>query len=137
MRQSALNADLRCAQLPGFDGFLPDLIRLKEIRVGFARAAAEGAELASHETDVGEVDVPIHDVGDEVAGKFGAQQVGGGEQAEQIVAFGAGQGVSLFLRDGVAVLSFENFLQSGTHAIRNSRPDVEPVERRKAFQFRG
>ena len=120
VRQSALNADLGRAELPGFDGLLRDLIRLEKIRVGFARAAAEGAELASHKTDVGEVDVAIHDVGDEVAGKFGAQQVGGGEQAEQIVAFGVGQSVSFFLRDGVAVLSFENSLQRRAHAGASS-----------------
>ena len=115
MRQSALNADFGGAELPGFDGLLRDLIRLEEICVGLARAAAEGAELASHKTDVGEVDVAIHDVGDEVAAEFGAQQVGGGEQAEQVVAFGVSQGVSLFLRNGVAVLSFENSFQRGAH----------------------
>ena len=91
MRQSALNADFGGAELPGFDGFLRDLIRIEEVRVGLARAAAEGAELASHKTDVGEVDVAIHDIGDEVAGEFGAQQVGGGEQSEQVVAFGVSQ----------------------------------------------
>ncbi len=91
VRQSALDADFGGAELPGFDGFLRDLIGLEEIGVGLARAAAEGAELASHKTDVGEVDVAIHHVGDEVAGEFGAQQVGGGEQSEQVVAFGVSQ----------------------------------------------
>ena len=78
-------------ELPGLDGLLRDLIRVEEVSVGLARAAAEGAELASHKTNVGEVDVAIHDIRNKVAGKFGAQQVGGGEQAEQIIAFGVSQ----------------------------------------------
>ena len=136
MRQSALNADFRSAQLPGFDCFLRDLIGLEKIRITLARAAAEGAELASDKTDVGEVDVAIHDVGDKVAGKFGAQQVGGGEQAEQVIALGVSQRISLFLRNSVAVLSFENSFQRRSQRGRNSRRDVEPVERGKIFQFR-
>jgi len=93
VRQSTLNADLGGAELPGLDGFLRDLLRFQEICVGLAWATAEGAELASHETNVGEIDVAIHHVGDKISGKFGAQQVGGGEQAEQVVALGAGQRV--------------------------------------------
>ena len=97
VRQSALDADFGGAELRGLDGLLPDLIRIEEIRVGLARAAAEGAELASHKTNVGEVDVAIHHVGHQVAGEFSAQQVGGGEQAEQVVALGVSQRVCFFL----------------------------------------
>ena len=136
VRQSALNADFGGAELPGFDGLLRDLLWIEEISVGLARAAAEGAELASHKTDVGEIDVAIHDVGDEVAAEFGAQQVGGGEQAEKIVAFGAGKCAGFFEGDGIAVLSFENSFERGAHCWRDSWRDVEPVERGKAFQFR-
>ena len=106
MRQAALNAHFGGAELRGLDGFLRDLIRFEEIGVRLARTAAEGAELASDETDVREVDVAIHDVGDEIAAKFGAQQVGGGEHAEQVIALDVGQCEGFFLRNGVAVLSF-------------------------------
>jgi hypothetical protein len=83
------------------------------------RAAAEGAEFASDETDVGEIDVAIHDVGDEIAGEFGAQQVGGGEQAEQVVALSVRERVGLLPRDGVAILSFENSLERRANAGRD------------------
>src|SRR5258708_25625587 len=96
MRQPALDANLSGPELPGLDGFLCDLLRLEEIGVGLARAAAESAELASYKTNIRKVDVAIHHVGDEVAAAFRAQQVRGGEQAEQIVAFVVGECVSLF-----------------------------------------
>jgi hypothetical protein len=41
-----------------------------EIRVNLARAAAEGAELASHEADVREIHVAIYDIGDDVSREF-------------------------------------------------------------------
>jgi hypothetical protein len=106
-----LDADLPGSKLPGLHCLLPHLLRLQEISIGLAGAAAERAKLASHKTNVGEVDIAIHDVSDEVAGEFGAQQVGGGEQAEQVVALGVGQRVGLFQRDRGAILSFENSLQ--------------------------
>ncbi len=109
-RQAALYADFGGAELPGFAGFLRHLIEREEVCVGLARAAAEGAELASDKTDVGEIDVAVDDVGDDVAGEFGAQYVGGGEQAEQIVAFGVGERVGLFEREVGAVLRFEDLL---------------------------
>ena len=108
VRQTALNADFGGAKLPGFDRLLRHLIERQEVGVGLARAAAEGAEFASHETDVGEIDVAVDYVGDDVAGEFGAQQVGGDQQAEQIVAFGVGQRVGFFQRQVGAVLCFEN-----------------------------
>ena len=97
-RQSALDADFGRAELPGFDGFLRHLVESKEICVRFARTAAEGAELASHKTDVGEIDIAIDHVGDDVAGEFSAQHIGRGEQAEQIVALRIRQSVGLFQR---------------------------------------
>ncbi len=106
--QAALDADFGGAELPGFHRFLRHLIECEEVSVGLARAAAEGAEFASHETDVGEIDVAVDHVGDDVAGEFGAQQVGGDQQAEQIVAFGVGQRVGLFQRQVGAVLCFEH-----------------------------
>ncbi len=67
VRQSALNADFGRAELPGFHGFARHIVESVEIGVGLARPAAEGAELASHETDVGEIDVAVHHIGDDVA----------------------------------------------------------------------
>ena len=43
----------------------------EEVGVRLTRAAAEGAELASDETDVGEIDVAIDNIGDDVAGELG------------------------------------------------------------------
>ena len=75
-----------------------------EVAVRLARAAAEGAELASDKTDVGEIHVAIDDVGDDIADQFAAQHVGGDQQAEQIVAFGIRQQQTLFAREDAAIL---------------------------------
>src|SRR6202034_4766641 len=95
VRQASLDADFGGPELPGFDCFLRHLIEREEVGIRFARAAAEGAELASYKTDVGEIDVAIDYIGDEVAGEFGAQQVGSDEKTEQIIAFRAGEGIGL------------------------------------------
>ena len=94
--QAALDADLGCPDLPGFDRLAGHVFERVEVGVRFARAAAEGAEFASDKTNVGEIDVAIDHVGDDVAREFGAQQIRGDQQAEQIVAFGIGQCVGFF-----------------------------------------
>src|SRR5579864_8302650 len=75
--QASLNADFSGAKLPGFTRLSCHVVERMEVSVRLAGAAAEGAEFASHETDIGEIDVAVDDVGDDVAGEFGAQQVGG------------------------------------------------------------
>ena len=60
--------------VPGFNRLLSDLFDAEEVPVGFARAAAEGAELAADKTDIGEIDIAIDDVGDEIADQFAAKQ---------------------------------------------------------------
>ena len=135
MRQAALYADFRGAELRGLNGFLRDLLRAQEVRVRLARAAAEGAELASDKTNVGEINITIHDVRDDIAGEFGPQQVGYRKHAKQIVAFGASQFVSVFPRDGIAVLTLENLLQRRANTRRDLRSNVRPIECRKIFQF--
>ena len=75
MRESALDADFCRAKLPGFDCFLRDLIEAQEIGVVLARAAAEGAELATNETNVREIDIAIYDVGNQIARQFRPQFV--------------------------------------------------------------
>ena len=84
-RQASLNANFGGANLPGVDGFLCDLIEVQEIRVGVARPPAEGAKFASHEADVGEIDVAIDDVGHQIAHQFSAQHIRRHQQAEEIV----------------------------------------------------
>ena len=108
VRQAALNADFGGAELPGFAGLLGHLVESEEISVRLARAAAEGAELASHETDVGEIDIAVHHVGDDVAGEFGAQHVRRHQQAEKIVALRVRERIGFFERQIRAVLCFEN-----------------------------
>jgi hypothetical protein len=61
-----------------------------EISVRLAGTAAEGAELASHKTDVSEIDIAVDHVSDDVADEFGAESVGGDEQAKEIIALGIG-----------------------------------------------
>jgi len=55
------------------------------------RAHAEGAELASDEADVGEIDIARDDVADNVTHQPTPDFVGRDGHAEQIVAGGAGQ----------------------------------------------
>ncbi len=78
-------------RFPCLDGLFRDLTRIEEVSVGLAGATAEGAELASDKTDVGEIDVAIDDVSDDVAGKFAAQEIGSDEKAEEVIAFGIGE----------------------------------------------
>ena len=136
-RQAALDADFGRAQFPGFDGFLRDLSSSdEEVSVGLARAAAEGAELASHKADVGEIDVAIYDVGDDVADKLGPQQVRRRQQAEQIVAFGVGQRVRILPATSRRRSAFPAPFPAKTAAPDSCAGRVSPLQRGKAFQFR-
>src|SRR5579863_2912408 len=60
-RQAALNADFGGAETPGLTGFLGHLLECEEICISLARAAAEGAELASHETDIRKINITVYD----------------------------------------------------------------------------
>src|SRR5450432_4555120 len=77
VRQSALDADFGRPKFPRFFSFVSDLVRIEEVCVRLARAAAEGAEFASHKADIGEINVAVHHVSNEVADEFTAQIVGG------------------------------------------------------------
>src|SRR2546429_440166 len=96
VRQAALDADFGGAELPGFDGFLRDLVHSQEVCIGFARAAAEGAEFASHEANIGEVDVAVHYIGDKIAGELRAKNVGGDEHAKKVVTVTLSEGERFF-----------------------------------------
>ena len=52
---------------PSLDRFLRHGLEAVKVAVGFARAAAESAELAADKTDVGEIDIAIDHVGDDIA----------------------------------------------------------------------
>ena len=137
MRQAALNADFGCAQLPGFEGFFTHLLWGQKICVGFARAAAEGAEFASHKTNIGEIYISVDYICHEIAAEFGAEQVGGGEQAEEVVAFAVSEIVSFLDRNAVSVLSFKNLFYGRANRRSDAQRDAGPIERWEVFQFRG
>ena len=94
--KSALDADFSRTHFPGLDRLLRHGFQTVEVAVGFARATAKGAELATDEADVGEVHVAIDDVGDQIADQIAAQRVSGGQQGEKVVAFGICQQQALF-----------------------------------------
>src|SRR5580692_7087308 len=94
--EPALNTDLSGPKFPGLDGFLSHFVEGEEVRVGFARSAAKGAELASDETDIREIDVAVYDVGDDIAREFGSKHVSRDQKAEQVVSISIGERVRLF-----------------------------------------
>lgn len=136
MWEATLDADFGCAELSGLQGFFRDLLRLKKIGVTLARTTAEGAELASHETDVGEINIAVYHVGDEIAAKFRAQEIGSGEQAEQIITLDLGEKVRFFARQRFGVLPLENFFQRRSHTGTDSGRNVVPIECGKLFELR-
>ena len=75
-RQPGLDADLGGAQLPGLLRAAHHLVDGQEVALLLAVVAAEGAEAAVLDADVGEVDVAVDDVGDDVARLPAAQLVG-------------------------------------------------------------
>ena len=112
MRQASLNADLGCAKIPGFFGICAPCSGNEEVGIGLARPAAEGAEFAADETDVREIDVAVHDVGDNIANEIAAERVGGDQQGNQVRAVTICQGVTLIGAETVPVLLLQHFLQS-------------------------
>ena len=108
MGQAALNADFRCAKLPGLERFLPDLFRRQKISIRLARTAAEGAEFASDEANIRKVDVAIDDIGHEITAEFGAQNIRSHQQPEQIAALAVGQSKTLIKAQSSPILRFED-----------------------------
>src|SRR5215472_12688570 len=84
-RQAALDADFCGPEIPSLNCLLRHLLERKEISIGFARASAERAELATNEADISEVDVAIDDVCHDVSGNLGAKAVRSHEKPEQII----------------------------------------------------
>ena len=77
MRQSALDANFRRVQFPGFRRFLRHLVETEEISIVFARPPAERAEFATHETDVREIDIAVDHIGNKISRQLRAQRPGG------------------------------------------------------------
>jgi len=104
VRQPALDTDFRRAQSPRFDRLLRHGRKAVEVAVGFARASAEGAELAADKAYIGEIDIAVYDVGDEIADHIATQHVGRDQQGEKIIAFGICQEQALLAREHAAIL---------------------------------
>ena len=134
--QPALDADFSRAQRPGFDGFLRHGIEAVEVAVFFARAAAEGAKLASDKTDVREINVAIDHISDDVSDQIAPQHVGCQQQSEKIVAFGMGEKQALFARQNAAVLRRQNLIERVARLRGHVLSHGRPFESRKHFQFR-
>ena len=85
---AALHADLGRSARDRVGHFAHDRFVGMIVGVGLPALALEAAELASHETDIGEVDIAIDDVGDFVADVLGARDVGAFDCRAQVVAIG-------------------------------------------------
>ncbi len=145
MWQAALNADFGGSQLPSFFGFAPHVFDGMEIGVSLTRPATEGAELAADETDVGEIDIAIHYIGDDVADQVAAKGAGGNEQGEQISILAGSivatrtiairESVALFVSQARSILCFENTLQRGANRLRSAGRNLFPAQRWELLEF--
>ncbi len=79
VRQSALNANFGRTDFPGFARLLRNLLEAEKVSVGFARAAAESAKFAADEADVGEINIAVYDVGDDISDQLSPQGIGGNQ----------------------------------------------------------
>src|ERR1700729_3515455 len=89
-----------------------------QIGVGFSRATTEGAEFTPDKTNVGEVDIAIDYVGDQVADEIAAKRVGGYEEGDEVRPVGVGQGFALFVAKAVCVLFFQDAIEGAAHCRR-------------------
>ena len=89
--QAGLDADLGRAELPRLDGAANHLVHREEVALLLAMVAAERAEAAMLDADVGEVDVAVHDVGDHVARLAAAHLVRDEGDGLEVAPGGLGQ----------------------------------------------
>ena len=118
---------------PGFDGFLRHGLKAVEVAVLFARAAAEGAKLASDKADVGEIDIAIDDVGDQVADQFAAQHVGRDQQSEKVVAFGIRQQQTLFAGEHAAIQRCHHLIERVARFRGHALAQLPPIRGRESL----
>ena len=99
----ALNAHLGSAALDRFHRLRHERVRRMKIGVRRVRPAAESAKRAADDAHVGEVQVPVHDVGNAIADRAAAKLVRHLHQREEIVPFDRGQGEPLFEVESASV----------------------------------
>ena len=95
---AALHAHLGRPERPGLLGPVGDLVQGQRVGVGVGAALRERAEPAADVADVGEVDVPVDDVGDLVADGLAAQVVGQPDHLVEQRALGGDQGERVLVR---------------------------------------
>jgi len=134
-RKPTLNAYFGRAESPRFYRLTRHVVQRVKVGVFLSRPAAECAELASHETDIGEVDVAVDDVGNDVARKFGAQNIRGNQQAEQVIPLRIGQRVRFFQRELGSILCLENFFERCANGKSDAGSYVAPIERGERLEF--
>src|SRR3972149_2226851 len=83
-RQAGLNANFGGAEVISFLGAPNDFLERQEIAFLGQMTAAEGAEAAGLDANVGKIDVAVNDVGDHVARGARAKMIGGGDQSEKV-----------------------------------------------------
>ena len=128
---AALHADLGGAELPRLLGAVGDLVEGERVGVGVGAALGERAEPAADVADVGEVDVPVDDVGDLVAdASRGAGRRPAGRPASSSVALGGHQGQRVLVGEVARVLLGGR--QGGDVPRDAGRPSLSggPVRRR-------
>src|SRR5271166_5559611 len=111
-----------------------------EIGVGLARTAAERAEFTAHETDIGEIDIAVHDIADDVADEVAPKRVGRYNQCAQIRVIASWtiavrQGVPLLVRKTCPILRFQHAFQGVTYRHRTVWSNLIPTKARKAIKF--
>src|SRR5260370_27329154 len=96
--QPALNADFSGATVPSLASAADHFFERERVGVGGAGSATKTAETATDETDVREVDVAIHDVGDGVTYGVSPQAIGDGHEGFPRGTFCGRQKQRLFKR---------------------------------------
>src|SRR5262249_23202714 len=76
-RKPGLDAHFGRAEVPGLARAPQDLLRRQEIALFLTEIPAEGTEAAPFDADVREVDVAVHNVGDNLADALASQMVRG------------------------------------------------------------
>jgi hypothetical protein len=102
---------------------------VEPVRVGvlFPALPLEGAEVAVHEADVGEVDVAVDDVGDVVAHVLGADVVGRADERQEVVAVGFEEPLALF---DAHLATLERGLEDAANVRRRAARGRGPAARR-------
>jgi hypothetical protein len=118
---AALHADLGGAAGDRFLDLAEDHVHAVRVRVGLPALALERAELAVHEADVREVDVPVDDVGDVVADVLAPDGVGRAHDRDEVVALGAEERFGLVGRE--VAMPAEHAVERLAHAGR-ARPSA-------------